>query len=92
VSGNSTLNITISIFAVMTSAWQAGDGHHIRDQNAHPHPTFEAVESVGRSAHQLDCTFHHADAAFDAIAKIETLLEQVLIFVDSAFWGRSSGL
>jgi hypothetical protein len=47
---------------------------------------------VDWAAPQLDRAFHDPDAAFDAIAKIETLLESVLIFVGGAFWGRSSGL
>ena len=92
MSENSRLNFNISTFAMMTSIQQAGDDHHIRDQDAHPHPSLETVETMGGTTSQLNGAFHHANAAFDAIAEVQALLEPVLLLIGSALWRGSSGV
>src|SRR5512139_2274234 len=59
---------------------QPGNDDQICHEDAHTNPTLKAIGSMGWTTLQLNGALHHADPAFDAIAKALVLLEPILFF------------
>lgn len=59
----------------------SGDDHHIGNQDPHANPTLKALQPVGWTASELDGALDNADAAFDAIAEVQSFAEPALLLI-----------
>lgn len=61
---------------MMTLGQDPGNNHEISNEDTGVDPALKALGYVGQTTSELDRALRHADATFDAVAKVQTFLNQ----------------